>query len=150
MYLKIEKSEGNNEDIEYLATTTQINGLGNWFYEDFKNAVKNSDFYIVIAKSEAEKIGFLFARNISEESELLNIFVSQKFRNKGIGNKLINNYVNLLKDRSIEKIWLEVRESNSVAIKFYKNIGFVNCNVRKNYYSEPVENAIIMYLNIKN
>ena len=75
--------------------------------------------------------------------EILAIATVEEYRNKGIAQEL------LAKIR-IKNIFLEVRESNQTAINFYKKNKFKEISIRKNYYSKPAENAIIMKLEVNN
>ena len=75
--------------------------------------------------------------------EILAIATIEEYRNKGIAQEFLDKI-------KIKDIFLEVRESNQVAISFYKKNKFKEISVRKNYYSEPNENAIIMKLEVNN
>lgn len=73
-----------------------------------------------------------------------NVAVDENARKKGIGTALINTLVTFAKKNSLAFLTLEVRQSNENAIRLYSNAGFVKVGERKNYYSEPAENAILM------
>lgn len=83
-------------------------------------------------------IGYINAW-ISDNTEILNFCVEPSYQNKGIGSLLYNE----VEKNKVGIISLEVRESNHNAIKFYKNKGFKEVAIRKNYYSNG-ENAILM------
>jgi ribosomal protein S18 acetylase RimI-like enzyme len=84
------------------------------------------------------------SENLKAECEIYNIAVKREFQNRGIGNRLLNELVLLIKQCNSQSIWLEVRNSNSKAINFYKKNDFGKIYERKNFYSNPVENAIVM------
>ena len=85
--------------------------------------------------------GFLVARAVAPgESELLNLAVAQKYRRKGVAKSLLQS---LLKGPG-GTVFLEVRESNSAARNLYKSMGFQEVSLRRNYYSTPLEAAIVM------
>ena len=75
--------------------------------------------------------------------EILAIATIEEYRNNGIAQELLDKI-------KTKDIFLEVRESNQVAINFYKKNKFNQISIRKNYYSEPNENAIIMKLEVNN
>ena len=85
--------------------------------------------------------GFLVARIVAQdEREILNLAVAPEFRRKHIAQDLLENF---LKDCR-GAVYLEVRESNSVAINFYKSMQFKEFSRRKNYYATPLDAAIVM------
>jgi ribosomal-protein-alanine N-acetyltransferase len=67
-----------------------------------------------------------------------------KFREMGIGSLLLKSFFEATQIRQVKSVWLEVRESNFKAIKFYLREGFSFIQTRKNFYSNPSENAKIM------
>jgi ribosomal-protein-alanine N-acetyltransferase len=86
-------------------------------------------------------VGFLVTRTlVAGEREILNLAVAPDFRRKGVARALL--------DRALEafcgEVFLEVRESNGVAKKFYKSLGFKELSKRKGYYDNPPETAIVM------
>jgi ribosomal-protein-alanine N-acetyltransferase len=82
------------------------------------------------------------------ECEIYNIGVKEPWRKIGIGNLLLKKVVEKSKKLNIKSIWLEVRESNKTAINFYQKHKFKEVHRRKNFYNNPVEQAIIMRLDI--
>jgi ribosomal-protein-alanine N-acetyltransferase len=85
--------------------------------------------------------GFVVFRRITEdEREILNLAVAPEFRRKGIGNILISTCFEGFRG----DVFLEVRASNTTAIKFYKSLNFKILNIRHNYYDSPPEAAIVM------
>ena len=86
-------------------------------------------------------VGYLKYEVTFEVVNIIDVFVEENYRNRGIATKLFEN---LLKNVKPEKFMLEVNENNVNAIKLYKKFGFVNIHVRKKYYKEG--NALIMEL----
>jgi ribosomal-protein-alanine N-acetyltransferase len=94
-----------------------------------------------VALRDGRVVGFLVARKVAEdECELLNLAVAPEFRRKGIARELV---LALLADCR-GAIYLEVRESNTAARKFYNSIGFAEVGTRNDYYHDPPETAIVM------
>ncbi len=83
------------------------------------------------------------------EGYICNILVHENFRNMKIATSIINKFIKYAQNYNLSFLTLEVRESNFKAINLYKNCGFKNMGIRKNFYKLPTENAIIMtyYLN---
>jgi len=93
--------------------------------------------------------GYATMRQIFDEGHISNIAVAKKYQKQGIGNLLITALIQAAIANNINGLTLEVRESNHAALALYNKHGFVKEGIRKNYYSYPNEDAIIMwkYLN---
>ncbi len=87
-------------------------------------------------------MGYIIATDIADESELLRIAVAEKYRRSGIGKELMKAYTEDLKQHC-DKFFLEVRQSNQAAMSLYEKIGYKSISVRKDYYSNPKEDAVI-------
>lgn len=93
-----------------------------------------------------ELAGYIGGRTIAGETEIFNVAVSPEFRRKGIAKALIGKFVETVREKETQVIFLEVRASNLPAIALYEKNGFVFCGIRKDYYSDPKENALLMRL----
>lgn len=98
-----------------------------------------------IAQSDELLIGYLFARIIDSELEIQDIGVSPDFRLNGVGKGLIKELLSQFDDANC---YLEVRSKNISAIKLYESFGFINYGTRKDYYINPVDDAL-MYKRVK-
>ena len=105
--------------------------------------IKGNNSFIYVYLIDNKVCGYLIILDSIYVYEILAIATVEKYRNKGIAQEL------LAKIR-IKNIFLEVRESNQTAINFYKKNKFKEISIRKNYYSKPTENAIIMKLEVNN
>ena len=111
--------------------------------EYLKTLIKNDNSFIYIYLIDNQVCGYLMVLDSIDVYEILAIATIEEYRNKGIPQELLDKI-------KTKDIFLEVRESNQVAINFYKKNKFKEISVRKNYYSEPNENAIIMKLEVNN
>ena len=133
--------------------TDYIEQIFNLEKEIFKNSafsksylntlIKGDNSFIYIYLIDDKVCGYLIILDSIDVYEILAIATVEEYRNKGIAQEL------LAKIR-IKNIFLEVRESNQTAINFYKKNKFKEISIRKNYYSKPTENAIIMKLEVNN
>jgi [ribosomal protein S18]-alanine N-acetyltransferase len=98
------------------------------------------------ATRENMVLGFILVRAVADEMEILNLAVEPHSRRKGIAVRLLGNANAEAKRANVKDIYLEVRESNSAAWAFYLAKGFVEQGRRKNYYSHPVEDALLLVL----
>lgn len=145
---------------EILEIQTECD-LSIWSKNDYLGELERPDSIFKISQTTDQKvIGFALVRllinsnaqNIESQtnspipfdsSEILNIAVRQSFQNSGIGQMLFDEIVCELKRRNIPEIWLEVRKSNANAINFYQKNKFEMQFERKNYYTNPTENACV-------
>ena len=104
---------------------------------------------LLVAEREELPIGFLVAQHIASEWELENIVVSSTARRKGIGGRLLRALKDAADESASESIFLEVRESNHPARDFYEKTGFQQSGVRKAYYRDPPEDAILYRLDLR-
>ena len=88
--------------------------------------------------------GFLVARHSPPEWELENVVVAPEVRRTGIGKKLMDTLLVQARQTKSDAVLLEVRESNSAAREFYKELGFQEVGLRRKYYENPPEAAIVM------
>lgn len=124
--------------------------VSGWTVESYRSEMQRTDSLLLTGSIKAEIIGFIVLRQTTlNEAEIYNISVKKRLQSQGIGNFLLREAVNPAQAKSsIEIIWLEVRESNHAAIEFYKRKAFIIIGSRKNFYVNPVENAILMRLDI--
>jgi len=134
-----------SDDINY------IEQIFNLEKEIFKNSafsksylntlIKGDNSFIYIYLIDDKVFGYLMILDSIDVYEILAIATVEEYRNKGIAQELLDKI-------KTKDIFLEVRESNQVAINFYKKNRFKEISIRKNYYSEPTENAVIMKLEV--
>ena len=105
--------------------------------------IKGNNSFVYVYLIEDKICGYLMVLDSIDVYEILAIATIKEYRNKGVAQGLLDKI-------KTKDIFLEVRESNQVAINFYKKNKFKEISVRKNYYSEPNENAIIMKLEVNN
>ena len=125
----------------------QKNNLSYWSRADYKAETIREDSCCLIAEDPDKNVtGFLISRLIMIEScaELYNIAVTDDYKRKGIGKLLLTSLTNRCVIINLDQINLEVRESNRKAIDFYQKFNFQKIGIRKNFYTQPSENAITM------
>jgi [ribosomal protein S18]-alanine N-acetyltransferase len=88
--------------------------------------------------------GIVIGRKVTDEAEILNLAVREPGRRKGAGSRLVERLLQQYSTESISRVFLEVRESNTGAIRFYESLGFQTVGRRKDYYPEPREDALVM------
>ena len=79
-----------------------------------------------------------------DEGQITNVAVHPDFRRKNIATELLSRLFDVCRKRGLQSITLEVRQSNEKAINLYEKNGFLSVGMRKNYYKNPAENAVLM------
>lgn len=118
-----------------------------WSLKSFINELLNQNSILKVAELNGEVIGYVVARKIVDEAEILSLAVKKDFRRKGIATKLMKSVLNEIKD-FVKSCFLDVRVSNEPAIKLYEKLGFKKVGIRKKYYLYPEEDALLMKLDI--
>ncbi|WP_315324490.1 ribosomal protein S18-alanine N-acetyltransferase [Fusobacterium pseudoperiodonticum] len=111
--------------------------------ESTENLVKADNSFIYAYLIDEKVCGYLMVLDSIDVYEILAIATVEEYRNKGIAQELLNKI-------KTKDIFLEVRESNEKAINFYKKNKFKQISIRKGYYSDPTEDAIIMKMEANN
>lgn len=117
-----------------------------WSKESYVNEVKNPLAYYLVAILNNEVVGFVGAWIVVGEANITNIAVSKDFRRQGIANLLMDSILKLCKENNTTDINLEVRSSNIKAQNLYKKFGFIQEGIRKKYYEDNKEDAILMWI----
>ena len=119
-----------------------------WSASEFEQIVDHSNAGGLIAlNEELVPVGFVLARFVIDEAEILTICVDPKFRGQKIGTRIFKSIVAIFKTQGVSKIHLEVAENNLPAIKLYQRCGFSSVGERPGYYrkhGQKAENATIM------
>ncbi len=136
-------------DIPEIAAIEEKYIPNGWSEKGFSDWLQNKNTVIFKAVQDGEIIGFANGSWVLDEAELLNIAVVEKSRRSGIAQMLFKALENYFKEQAAEKIFLEVREKNEPAISFYEKNGFEKNGLRKNYYSNPLDNGVLMMKIIK-
>ena len=108
-----------------------------WSESFFYNLFLQENVFFLSFKNPVE--GYLIARKIINEYEILSLAIDLSKRRRGIGTLLLKKLINKAKKEEIHRILLEVSENNTVAISFYEKLGFKKVSKRKNYYKEGIE-----------
>lgn len=117
-----------------------------WSRESFEREIETNKFArYVVAKKDGIVIGYAGMWLILDEGHITNIAVHPEYRGISAGNALLESLIEICKIESVTSITLEVRKSNSIAQNLYKKYGFIEQGLRKGYYGDNKEDAIIMW-----
>jgi len=98
------------------------------------------------AELDGRVVGILIGRAAADEFEILNLAVGKALRRRGVATQLVRAAVESARIAGARQFYLEVRASNEGAIALYKQMGFYISGRRRNYYSNPMEDAVLLVL----
>jgi len=120
-----------------------------WEESTFRGLLRRPSATLLVAEVEGDVCGYSVMWFAADEGELGDIAVMPELRGTGIGRTLLREGISIAAGRGTRSLFLEVRESNDVARRLYATVGFHVVGVRKRYYTEPVEDAIVMMLDLQ-
>jgi [ribosomal protein S18]-alanine N-acetyltransferase len=135
-------------DIPEILKIERISFSTPWNEMAFLNEIYNPSSINKVAGYGNEIVGYICANSIIDEGHILNIAVHIDMRRKGIAVALLEKIIDELRSKGCKSLYLEVRASNISAIRFYENRDFVSVGIRKNYYTSPKEDAVVMMLEL--
>ena len=116
-----------------------------WTEVGFLTYLMRDDALFLVAEDEEETVlGYCGVLMAIDEGDITNVSVKKELQGKGIGKALVQAMIERTVERGVHTLFLEVRESNVAALTLYEKQGFEKMGVRKNYYSDPVEDEITM------
>jgi [ribosomal protein S18]-alanine N-acetyltransferase len=140
------KREDLNAILEILG---QVPEAANWSAGALKHELQHNSKYFLIASKGQEIAGFALGREIDDQAEILNLALKSAYRRQGIGKALVRKLLTNFQEDGVTSVFLEVRESNTPAIDFYRVFGFVQSGKRLRYYQNPPEDALVFVLQIR-
>ena len=123
----------NKEELFLLESDLFINS---WSENSLEEQLEIKTSLNLGLKANNELISYVLCQDLFPEIEILRFGVKRKFQLQGNGKFLLNSLISLLKQKNYNRIFLEVNTSNSRAISLYKQFGFIDISIRKNYYFE--------------
>lgn len=109
------------------------------------DALQKTDAYYIVAVTDDRVVGYCGAYGVCDEADINQVAVTGNYRRSGIGERMVRQLLDGLKERGYLYTTLEVRKSNTAAIALYEKLGFVSEGIRKNFYEKPTEDAVIMW-----
>ena len=115
-----------------------------WTREGYFTFLTRENSMFLVVEEKGEILGYCGLLMVLDEGEVTNVSVRRDRQREGIGNFLMESLIRLSREQGIRMIHLEVRAGNETAIRLYERLGFVRDGLRKAYYTDPVEDAILM------
>jgi ribosomal-protein-alanine N-acetyltransferase len=133
-----------------MSLVSQCAAAAHWSREQYEQIfVEHAPRRIALVIEEGQlQQGFLVAHKLAGEWEIENIAVSAASRRRGLGTRLIGEFLETVRKLGASSVFLEVRESNREARSFYENCGMAEIGRRSRYYAQPEEDAIVYRLSL--
>jgi len=132
-------------DVQVVAAIEAEAFTSPWSAETFTSLLDRSGLELLVLEDEREGvIGYAVLWCILDQGELANVAVTPRVRGRGLGTFLLRRVIDVARARGIETVYLEVRPSNAAAVRLYHAFGFQEVGLRKGYYDQPREDALIM------
>ena len=132
--LGVEKLKINNKEELFLLESDLF--TNSWSENSLEEQLEIKTSLNLGLKANNELISYVLCQDLFPEIEILRFGVKRKFQLQGNGKFLLKSLISLLKQKNYNRIFLEVNTSNSGAISLYKQFGFNDISIRKNYYFE--------------
>lgn len=144
-FLQIPKTEIN--DIKEAVIDVGRSSFGNdteSFLKSMEDIKLKTAYELFTVEKDGQVAGFIILSVVGIEAEILQIAVDRRQRNSGLGTFVMENIFSWCALNGVKNMYLEVRKSNRSAVELYKKTGFEVVGNRKNYYDDPIEDALIM------
>ena len=115
-----------------------------WTREGFLTYLMKKDTMFFVVEEKDQILGYCSMMTVLDEGDILNVAVKKDRQKEGIGQFLVDSVLRIAGMQGIKLVHLEVREGNGAARRLYERLGFKEDGLRKNYYENPVENAVLM------
>ncbi|MBQ8786897.1 MAG: ribosomal protein S18-alanine N-acetyltransferase [Oscillospiraceae bacterium] len=130
------------EDVSAIAKIEKASIPQPWSEAAFADALTQENAVTLVAEADGEIAGFITGVFLFDNADIYSVATAEQHRKKGVGAMLLKSFFYTL-PTEVEVVWLEVRESNSAAISLYEKSGFERVGLRKNFYEQPRENAVL-------
>ena len=132
------------QDVSQIADLEKVCFNDPWSENSIASELDNRLSLWLVAVEADRVIGYVGSQTVLGETDMMNIAIHPDFRKQGIAKQLIHRLVQALSEKGSHSLMLEVRASNEPAKSLYGNLGFETVGVRKNYYRNPREDALIL------
>ena len=134
----------NEHHVPQIALLEQECFADPWSQQSIASELHNPLSLWLVAQEGQTLLGYVGSQTCLDETDMMNIAVSPTSRRQGVARALIEALVSALRERGSKQLTLEVRASNGPARQLYESLGFLQVGLRKNYYRNPKEDALIL------
>lgn len=132
------------EDLDQVVDIEQNLFSVPWTKEGFLTYLMKKDTMFFVVEEKERILGYCSMMTVLDEGDILNVAVRSDRQKEGIGQFLVDSMLRMAEMQGIKFVHLEVRQGNETARRLYQRLGFKEDGLRRNYYENPVENAVLM------
>lgn len=132
------------EDLEQVVDIEQNLFSVPWTKEGFLTYLMKKDTMFFVVEEKERILGYCSMMTVLDEGDILNVAVRSDRQKEGIGQFLVDSMLRMAEMQGIRLVHLEVRQGNGIARRLYQRLGFKEDGLRRDYYENPVENAVLM------
>ena len=136
--------KGLEKDIMSIARLEKEAFSDAWSEQSIGETLKQKQAFITVAETDDKVVGYCIIYHVLEEGEIARIAVDKTLRRQGIGQGLLDYTCRCCEEKQIERLCLDVRQGNETARRFYEQYGFTQDGIRKGFYENPKEDAVLM------
>lgn len=115
-----------------------------WTLQQYAETLADSHLNFFVAESEEGLVGYAGGKLLFDEAEIYSVAVDPSYQGRQVATRLVRLFIQHCENQGVNTVFLEVRESNIPARTFYEKLNFTKIGRRPNYYTHPVEDAILM------
>lgn len=134
----------NESHVEGIAQLEKVCFSDPWSVNSIQSEVNNPLSLWVVAMDGKNVAGYVGSQSVLGWADMMNLAVAPEYRRAGVGERLVNELIDHLKENQVTCLTLEVRVSNAPAINLYTKLGFNEVGRRPGYYHNPREDALIL------
>lgn len=132
------------EDVPQIAALERLCFSDPWSETSISSELENELSLWLVAETDGRIDGYIGSQAVPPDCDIMNLAVAPAARRRQLGRLLLQSLIDALHRRGIERLFLEVRPSNLPARALYDAFGFERVGVRKGYYVNPTEDALIL------
>jgi [ribosomal protein S18]-alanine N-acetyltransferase len=137
-------------DIDDVLKIEHVSFTLPWSRESFYNELVHNNYsHYIVMEWNGQVIGYCGMWLVIDEAHITNVAVLPEFRGRKLGEALMRKAMETAKELGAKTMTLEVRVSNRVAQSLYRKLGFLNGGIRKQYYTDNQEDALVMWVNLR-
>lgn len=144
MVSDIDVREIEEKDIEQVHELEKRCFSDAWSITGIRESLKQRHTVLLGAWLNGKLSGYVIAYFSIDDCEIARIAVDELCRRKGASLRLLEELKRICRGKRVEKLMLDVRESNEAAVRLYRKFGFTEDGIRKDFYEKPQENAVLM------
>jgi len=137
------------EDLEQVVEIEKASMASPWSKELFEEELTRAVARYFVGEIDNQVVGYMGYWEAPQEAHIINLAIEPRFRQKGLGFKMMEYCLKFAYNKGARLATLEVRESNEAAQKLYEKMNFRTVAIRKKYYSDNQENAVVMLKDLK-